>query len=254
MAERVAVFGQHEPNTLAQLHDVASRAERAALMADGHLGYVMPIGGVAAYDEKVSVVGVGFDIACGNAAIRTDLTLRGTPGLADRLPALADEIQDVVSFGVGRKNRSGDAPVDHPLFASDAWTALRLLNWPESHGTVEVVDGSPGPGNIVFVEIESSNAMEIFTGFGESGVAAEAVAGRVVQEARRYLAAGVPVGVCLADQLLPLLALGAGGRFRTMRLSRHAQTNADIVQRFVDVRIVVTDDGNDRVTVEVEKV
>ena len=86
--EAVTVFGEHEPNTLAQLEDVASRAERAALMADGHLGYVMPIGGVAAYREQVSVVGVGFDIACGNAAIRTDLSLHGTPGLAGR-PARA---------------------------------------------------------------------------------------------------------------------------------------------------------------------
>ena len=58
------IFGQHEENTLRQLQDVASRAERAALMADGHVGYVMPIGGVAAYRERVSVVGVGFDIAC----------------------------------------------------------------------------------------------------------------------------------------------------------------------------------------------
>src|SRR5690625_6100428 len=69
------VFGEHDANTLAQLEDVASRAERVALMADGHLGYVMPIGGVAAFDNQVSVVGVGFDIACGNAAIRTNLTL-----------------------------------------------------------------------------------------------------------------------------------------------------------------------------------
>src|SRR5205809_6363504 len=68
------IFGTHEPKTLEQLRDVASRADRAALMADGHLGYVMPIGGVAAYRNRVSVVGVGFDIACGNAAIRTDLT------------------------------------------------------------------------------------------------------------------------------------------------------------------------------------
>ena len=69
------VFGTHEPQTLAQLRDVASRAERAALMADGHVGYVMPIGGVAAYHDRISVVGVGFDIACGNAAIRTDKAL-----------------------------------------------------------------------------------------------------------------------------------------------------------------------------------
>ncbi len=58
-AANIAVFGQHEPNTLTQLEDVASRAARAALMADGHLGYVMPIGGVAAYRDQVSVVGVG---------------------------------------------------------------------------------------------------------------------------------------------------------------------------------------------------
>ena len=43
----IEIFGTHESNTLAQLQDVASRAERAALMADGHLGYVMPIGGVS---------------------------------------------------------------------------------------------------------------------------------------------------------------------------------------------------------------
>src|SRR5262247_2569034 len=91
------VFGEHEPNTLKQLQDVASRAKRAALMADGHLGYVMPIGGVAAYREQVSVVGVGFDIACGNAAIRTDLSLHDTPEFGSRLDEMADEIQDVIS-------------------------------------------------------------------------------------------------------------------------------------------------------------
>jgi tRNA-splicing ligase RtcB len=115
------VFGQHEPNTLAQLEDVASRAERAALMADGHLGYVMPIGGVAAYRDKVSVVGVGFDIACGNAAIRTDLTLAQ---IQPRLRELADEIQATLSFGIGRKNRADDAPVDDPLFEDAAWDAV----------------------------------------------------------------------------------------------------------------------------------
>ena len=74
------IFGQHEKQTLAQLERVAERAEHAALMADGHLGYVMPIGGVAAYRNQVSVAGVGFDIACGNAAIRTDLGLDDLAG------------------------------------------------------------------------------------------------------------------------------------------------------------------------------
>src|SRR5881628_2192542 len=119
------VFGSHEPNTLAQLDDVASRAERAALMADGHLGYVMPIGGVAAYRGKVSVVGVGFDIACGNAAIRTDLKL---PQIQGRLRELADEIQASLSFGVGLKNRAEDAPKSDPLFEDPAWGAVPDLH------------------------------------------------------------------------------------------------------------------------------
>jgi tRNA-splicing ligase RtcB len=123
MAKIAAVFGTHDEKTLAQLHDVAERAEKVALMADGHVGYVMPIGGVAAYDNKASVVGVGFDIACGNAAIRTNLRLENF----DRkyLEHLADEIQRSISFGVGRKNESDDAPVDDPLFRAPEWDALR---------------------------------------------------------------------------------------------------------------------------------
>jgi len=132
------IFGQHEEKTLIQLDDVASRAVRAALMADGHLGYVMPIGGVAAYRNKVSVVGVGFDIACGNAAIRTDLTTSGLLGMEREeldanphrvaaspvLNRLADDLFHELSFGIGRKNLSDDAPVDDPLFHDEAWWAI----------------------------------------------------------------------------------------------------------------------------------
>ena len=121
MGQITAVFGTHDENTRMQLQDVASRAELSALMADGHLGYVMPIGGVAAYKEKVSVVGVGFDIACGNAAIRTDLSLSD---ISDKLTDFADEIAAKVSFGVGRNNNANDAPVSHPLFESDAWSLI----------------------------------------------------------------------------------------------------------------------------------
>ena len=126
------VFGTHDPATLAQLEDVRSRAHDAALMADGHVGYVMPIGGVAAYRDQVSVVGVGFDIACGNAAIQTDLTLAqlgDTPDEVQRtLSGLADDIAATVSFGIGRRNQADDAPVDHPLFDDPVWDAV-----PEKH-------------------------------------------------------------------------------------------------------------------------
>ncbi len=115
------IFGTHDQKTLIQLADVASRAQKSALMSDGHMGYIMPIGGVAAYDNKVSVAGVGFDIACGNAAIRTNKTLTDIETL---LPNLADEIANSISFGIGRKNNSDDAPTEHKLFESDAWEII----------------------------------------------------------------------------------------------------------------------------------
>ena len=168
---KTTVFGQHEESTLRQLHDVASRAERAALMADGHVGYVMPIGGVAAYREQVSVVGVGFDIACGNAAIRTDLTLHGTPGFADRLPEIADEIQTAVSFGIGRKNRSDDAPVDHPLFESPSWQALPANVVRGLRDKARSQLGTVGSGNhYVDVFVDEDDAIWVGVHFGSRGL------------------------------------------------------------------------------------
>jgi tRNA-splicing ligase RtcB len=167
---KITIFGEHEPKTLAQLEDVATRAERVALMADGHLGYVMPIGGVAAYREQVSVVGVGFDITCGNAAIRTDLTLAGTPGLIDRLPAIADEIQDVVSFGVGRKNRSDDAPVGHALFDSPSWDAVPRQARDGLRSKARAQLGTVGSGNhYVDVFVDETGAIWVGVHFGSRG-------------------------------------------------------------------------------------
>jgi len=166
-----AVFGAHEPATLAQLDDVASRAERAALMADGHVGYVMPIGGVAAYRDQVSVVGVGFDIACGNAAIRTDLSLHGTSGLADRLEEVADQIQAEISFGLGRHNRADDAPVDHPLFASAAWSGLPAHAREALRDKARSQLGTAGSGNhYVDVFADQTGAIWIGVHFGSRGL------------------------------------------------------------------------------------
>ena len=168
------IFGEHDDKTLAQLRDVASRAEKAALMADGHVGYVMPIGGVAAYRDKVSVVGVGFDIACGNAAIRTDLTLSDLGGTEEeigrRLNVLADEIQDQVSFGIGRKNRSDDAPVDHPLFEDPAWDALPGHVREDLRKKARAQLGTVGSGNhYVDVFADESGTLWVGVHFGSRG-------------------------------------------------------------------------------------
>lgn len=163
------IFGTHDANTLEQFRDVSSRAVRAALMADGHVGYVMPIGGVAAYRGKVSVVGVGFDVACGNAAIRTDLHVRALGG-AHRRGQIADAIFESVSFGIGRKNRSGDAPVDHPLFDDDAWHAVPVSHRHELREKARSQLGTVGAGNhYVDVFADENDTVWVGVHFGSRG-------------------------------------------------------------------------------------
>jgi tRNA-splicing ligase RtcB len=168
------VFGTHDENTKAQLAQVAERARKVALMADGHVGYVMPIGGVAAYENAVSVVGVGFDIACGNAAIRTDATLAdlgATPEeVQPRLAQLADRIAETVSFGIGRKNRADDAPTDDALFDDPAWEAVPAKHRQALHTKARQQLGTVGSGNhYVDVFVDEQGALWVGVHFGSRG-------------------------------------------------------------------------------------
>lgn len=169
------IFGQHDEGTLRQFEDVRSRAVDAALMADGHVGYVMPIGGVAAYREQVSVVGVGFDIACGNAAIRTDMTVQhlgdNPKRLRERLGAIADEIAGTISFGVGRKNSADDAPTDHPLFSEPTWDAVPGKYRSELRAKARGQLGTVGSGNhYVDVFADENGAIWVGVHFGSRGL------------------------------------------------------------------------------------
>lgn len=168
------IFGTHDDATRAQLAKVAERARKVALMADGHVGYVMPIGGVAAYENAVSVVGVGFDIACGNAAIRTDKRLedlgRNEREIRDTLGLLADEIADTVSFGIGRKNRADDAPTGHPLFEDAAWEAVPPKHRQALHTKARHQLGTVGSGNhYVDVFADGTGTLWVGVHFGSRG-------------------------------------------------------------------------------------
>jgi RNA 3'-terminal phosphate cyclase (ATP) len=107
----------------------------------------------------------------------------------------------------------------------------RKLGWPSSCLVKQVLPEAYGPGNVLMLEVHGDDFGELCTGFGERGVQAEAVAHRAIEAMREYLAAQVPVGRHLADQLLIPLAMAGGGSFRTLPLSRHARTNAIVLRR-----------------------
>ncbi len=213
---RTHIFGQHDEKTLAQFYQVAQRAVRAALMADGHLGYVMPIGGVAAYRSQVSVVGVGFDIACGNAAIRTNLRLEKIEG---RLEELADEIAATISFGLGRSNRANDAPTDHPLFEDEAWEAIPKAHREALREKARAQLGTVGGGNH-YVDVFADEKERIWIGvhFGSRGLGHTIASGFMALAQNRSWGERVPESEALLDLKSPLgqaywAAMGLAGRY-----------------------------------------
>ena len=113
----IRVWGDPDERTLAQAAGCAEHpaATRVCVMADAHVGYGVPIGGVIAYRDAVSPSAVGFDIACGIKALRTDAWVEDIHG---GLPTILDDIARTVAFGLGRSNPE---PVEHPVLEDAAW-------------------------------------------------------------------------------------------------------------------------------------
>ena len=113
----VPVFGDPvDARALAQIERSRATADAAAMMADHHPGYAVPIGGVVVYKDGVSPSGVGYDIGCGNKAVLTDM-----PGAEARagIARIMDDIAGRLSFGMGLKNKQR---ADSAVFEREEWS------------------------------------------------------------------------------------------------------------------------------------
>jgi tRNA-splicing ligase RtcB len=118
------VFGQHDTATIAQMRNCmgVGRVVAGVVCADGHLGYAQPVGGVIAYEGQISISGVGFDIGCGNMAVRLDTPFAA---VAHRVGTILDDVRRAISFGIGRVNAER---AEHALFDDDdAWREADMV-------------------------------------------------------------------------------------------------------------------------------
>lgn len=137
----LTILGEHEARTIDQLSRCTAAEEGAigVLCADGHVGYSQPIGGVVAYRDHIAPSGVGYDIGCGNTAIRLDLRI---DELRPDLPRVMDTVVQRISFGVGR---AAGTRVDHEVLdriASAEFAPQRKL-----HQQAAAQLGTVGAGN-----------------------------------------------------------------------------------------------------------
>ena len=127
----------------------------------------------------------------------------------------------------------------------------KVLGWPGESRRIEQLPERSGPGNILMLEAVFQNATELVSGFGKLGVPAQTVGEQASKRMAGYLASTAFAGPYLADQLLLPMALAGGGSFTTVNPSKHSKTGAEVISKFLDVRIAFQEknDGCHLVTV-----
>ena len=161
-AEQIKTFGPVDERSLEQLRRcLADVGTAGVLCADHHLGYSQPIGGGVAYRDHISPSGVGYDIACGNKAVRTPLKLEDVP-----IAAALDEIVERISFGMGRSNKEPVA--DHPVL--DAIRQAPFAPQRELYDLAAKQLGTVGAGNH-YVDLFADEDDRVWIGvhFGSRG-------------------------------------------------------------------------------------
>ena len=162
--DTIPEWGQLQDSALQQMNNCLKhdKAVLAALMADHHHGYVQPIGGVIAYHEAVSPAGVGYDIACGNKAVRLDIS---AIEVRNNISTIMSDITRDISFGVGSKNKK---PVDHAIFNDPIWKLEPLIKW-KNLAMSQL--GSVGSGNhYVDIFVDELNRVWVGVHFGSRGL------------------------------------------------------------------------------------
>src|SRR6185312_11475972 len=160
----ISVWGDPLPEAVNQMKEAMKyKAVYGALMADHHIGYSVPVGGVIAYDGKICVNGVGFDIACGNKAVRLDVS---ADSVRSNIYRTMNEIQKHISFGVGRKNQE---KVDNSLFDDSIWNELPFLGNLKDKAVEQL--GTVGSGNhYVDLFCDENDRVWIGVHFGSRGL------------------------------------------------------------------------------------
>ena len=162
----IKTFGPVDTRSLAQLERcmAAGDADFGVLCADHHPGYSQPIGGGIAYEGYVSPSGVGYDIGCGNKAVRTDL-VRADLDVLGGVEPLMREITRRISFGMGvPAQERTDHPVLEAIRTADFEPQRKLMQLAESQlGTV-------GSGNH-YVNLMEDESRHVWIGvhFGSRG-------------------------------------------------------------------------------------
>src|SRR5699024_2326356 len=122
----------------------AGNAVAGVLCADGHYGYSQPVGGVVVYDGQISPSGVGFDIACGNKAVKTNLLHHD---IKHHISTIMDDINRSIPFVVAKSTGKKKYPSVFEDPALDVFKEIRTHEHAQLNSLAIKQLGTTGSGN-----------------------------------------------------------------------------------------------------------
>lgn len=227
------IFGEHDDNTLRQFNNCLETGNVVAgvLCADGHYGYSQPVGGVVVYDGQISPSGVGYDIACGNKAVKTNLKYND---IKNRMATIMDEVEATIPFGVGVKAKH--KKIDHDLFDDPNWDVFRDIGKHEHDklkSTAREQLGSCGSGNHYVDILMDEKTEDVWIGnhFGSRGFGHRTATGFLnLANNREFLVNPPREGMEVAPTLFDMDTELGQMYFKAMQLAgRYAYAGRDIV-------------------------
>ena len=211
-------------------------SRRGALMADAHIGYGLPIGGVLAVENAVIPYAVGVDIAC-----RMKLSVYDIK--ADRIAAESDRLAHILQretlFGVGAafRDRRRHAVLDEDWNVSPVTAACRDKAWAQlgtsgsGNHFVEFGVFGIGPADAERFGVPPGEYLALLSHSGSRGTGAEVC--------RHYSHLAMQMHPTLPAELkhlawLPLDSPAGREYWEAMQLmGRYASANHDLIHRAV---------------------
>lgn len=223
--DNLTIVGEHDKQTVQQMQNcLRVDGSRGVIMPDGHLGYSQPVGGVAAYPDHVSVSGVGYDIGCGNKAVKTSLLYQD---VRTDLPRIMDDVTRRISFGMGVP---ASEQVDHSVL--DEIAHAELHHQQAMIGTARAQLGTVGSGNH-YVDLFRDETDRVWVGvhFGSRGFGHKTASGFLNLAAGRGFTDHVKGESMMADPVLLDVRSSLGHMYvEAMQLAgRYAYAGRDVV-------------------------
>mgnify|MGYP006282236419 FL=1 len=187
-------------------------------------------------DATIGVSKTGFYPAGGGEA-----TLRTTPASLSTIELeTRGDLETVEIYSKASEDLADSKVADRQ--ASHAQAELESADFPAAVRRVEYVP-TKSTGSSLLLRGVYEQSVVGFDALGERGRTSEAVAEGAVQQFTTFHDTDGAVDVCMADQLMPFLAL-VGGRVRIPAVSAHVESNLEVIGAFgSDLRLDRQADG-----------